>query len=140
MCHLQVCQAECCKEFSFKVNPKERLYKHKRMSFKVLDADALLYLQYHGCKVEGNAVSFRLNSYARFGDELKVYMTCEKLTKDNLCGVHETPEQPLVCRYPNKEDLGEGKVYLTPNCVYRKMKEEGHYDRTNNTSGTANTE
>jgi hypothetical protein len=119
LCHLEICKAECCKEFKVGLPGNVRLYKGLTINFYCKDEDMLDYYMLHGCRVVGNIVFVKLDKFKREGKELIINNTCEALTKKNTCSLHNTPAQPKICTYPNKTGTG-GKVYLTPNCVFKK--------------------
>ena len=119
LCHLSVCEAECCKEFGIELVRQERCFPGKVISFIERDEDMLNYYKLHGCEVHKNIVSVKLRKFKQQGKRIIVYSLCSALTKDNLCSLHGTGRQPKVCEYPNKTGTG-GNVYFTPRCVYKK--------------------
>ena len=77
------------------------------------------YYRLHGLFVKGDVVTVKLSEFKKDGTNLTIYSKCQALTETNLCSLHNTSQQPRICEYPNKTGTG-GKVYLTPNCVYKK--------------------
>ncbi|NCD07802.1 MAG: hypothetical protein EOL97_16960 [Spirochaetia bacterium] len=119
LCHLKVCQAECCKEFSLIIPKTQRIYKGMIIRQVINDPDLINYYKLHGIKFEGKIGIFKLFDYKRDGEILTLYMRCNALTEQNLCSLHNTNQQPKVCHYPNKKGIG-ANVYLTQNCLFKK--------------------
>jgi len=64
------------------------------------------YLSYRGIRVVGEDVA---NNYLFYALDV----ACDQLTEDNRCGVHDTPDKPLLCeKYPWEPDD-------IPQCGYR---------------------
>lgn len=121
LCHLEVCQAECCKEFKITLLQMQRLFKGYELSWLVQDEDMKNYYKLHGLIVRRNVVTIKLNNYKQEGRIITIFAKCQALTDNNLCSLHNTPQQPKLCNYPNNTGTG-GKVYLTHNCVYKKVE------------------
>ncbi len=119
LCHLKICKAECCKQFKVTLTKNVRVFKGMELGWMSSDEDLLYYYKLHGCVVNGNKVYLKLDKFEKNGKELIIHNTCMALTDDNLCYLHNTSKQPKICTYPNKTGTGE-KVYLTPNCVFKK--------------------
>lgn len=117
LCNLHYCEAECCKEFKIKV-PRVRLYRGLTFQFKEEDDSSLYYFKTRGLEVVGNIVKVKLDKFKKVGNTLYIYHRCKMLDENNFCKLHNTPQQPKLCKYPNKDDIGEGFVYLTKRCVY----------------------
>ena len=122
LCHLEICKAECCKEFSLEIPRTLRVFRGMVIQEVINDINMIDYYKLHSIEFQGRVGLFRLDNFKRDGSKLILYKTCSALTKNNLCSLHGTDKQPKVCEYPNKTGTG-GKVYLTPNCVYKKVVE-----------------
>ena len=93
MDNLKNCKAVCCKELAFfleKPNPIQKDYYEK-----------------HGCKL------IRL-SHTKW--KVLVPSRCEQLTEDNKCGLHGTPQKPLMCRRFGEETVKN--YHIDKKCVY----------------------
>lgn len=119
LCHLNICNAECCREFSITLLRRERLFKGKEVSWICNDTDMLNYYELHGLTVRKNVVTVKLREFIQEGNKVTIFQKCNALTEDNLCKLHNTDKQPKLCAYPNKTDICKG-VYYTPNCIYKK--------------------
>jgi len=118
LCNLKFCEAECCKQFRLKI-PRTRLFKGQTIYFKEEDESMRYYYKVHGCEVIGENIVVKLNKFKKDGNLLYVYQTCKMLDENNMCKLHNSPLQPKVCKYPNKDDgIGDEKIYLTPRCIY----------------------
>lgn len=127
LCHLNICNAECCREFSITLLRRERLFKGKEISWICNDTDLLNYYALHGLTVKKNIVTVKLKEFIQTSNNVKIFSRCTALSETNLCTLHNTDKQPKICAYPNKTGTG-GKVYLTPNCIYKK---EWFYEKSN---------
>ena len=94
---------ECCK--SVHITAVRDLALEQHGSLKELS----LYLSYRGIRVVGEDVEKNLLFYS-------LPIPCDKLGPDNACGVHNTPEKPLLChRYPMEPpDITECSYRFTP--------------------------
>jgi len=119
LCHLDICKAECCKEFKVTLPGNMRVYKGQTINFYCKDEDMLDYYMLHGCKINGNIVFIKLDKFKREGKEVIINMPCLALTKNNMCSLHGTDKQPKICKYPNKDGTTD-KIYFTPNCIFKK--------------------
>ena len=123
--HLKICKAECCKQFKLTLPPDIRIYKGQTLSWIEDNKDMINYFKCHGAYVYNGKMYLKLNRFKRVGNVLTIHQPCLKL-KDNLCVLHNTPDQPKICQYPNKDFDGTLKgIYLTPNCIYNES-----YQRT----------
>ena len=119
LCNLKYCEAECCKEFRIGV-PRIRLFRGLPLYFKEPDENMLYYFKTRGLEVEGDVVKVKLDKFKKVGNTLYIYHRCAMLDENNHCKLHNTPQQPKICKYPNKDNAGEGVVYLTKRCIYGK--------------------
>lgn len=89
---LQTCQASCCRVLPFFIDhPTEA---------------ELEYYERHTCK------TVRMTKGRWM---VVVPQVCTALTKDNLCGVHNTDRKPLLC---SKLDYGKTEgFFITENCL-----------------------
>jgi hypothetical protein len=123
LCNLKYCEAECCKEFRLNIGA-QRVYPGKVIQFVEENEDMRYYFKTRGIPVSGDVVRVQCKNYTRVGKFLVIQHRCEKLSDENTCTLHNTPEQPRICQWPNKDSHGEGIVYLTKRCVFAKRSEE----------------
>jgi hypothetical protein len=124
LCHLKVCEAECCKEFKLALTHNQRVFKGMLLRWQETDPKMQDYYLLHNCGIRnGNIVEIKLKDFKKTGRELIIFERCAGLTADNLCRYHGTDKQPSICAYPNKTGTG-GKVYLTPRCVFKNKGDE----------------
>lgn len=122
LCHLHVCDADCCKEFRIKITIPRPRYKRGDVVYikNDDDDDFQYYAKLRGFPTDKNGVTHvLLDDFVQRGGYLYIYSTCFLLNKDNTCSVHGTSAQPRICEFPNKHDKGGDKVYLTSRCVYK---------------------
>ena len=87
---------ECCKTVNITAVRDLALQQHGNRG------ELELYLSYRGIRVAGEDVENNLLYYS-------LEIPCSRLGPDNVCGVHNTPDKPLICyRYPwEKDDIKE---------------------------------
>ena len=79
---------ECCKTVNMTVVRDVTLRQHGNLE------ELGKYLSYRGIRLVGEDVA---NNYLFYA----VNVPCDQLTGDNRCGVHDTPDKPLLCeKYP----------------------------------------
>lgn len=120
LCNLEKCQAECCKEFRLNLTENIRVFKGMTVNWICDEKDLKYYYKLHNCEVKGNIVSLKLNNFKKEGRSLTIYETCQGLTQDFRCAFHGSDKQPIICHFPNKTGIGNGPIYLTKNCVFKK--------------------
>lgn len=114
---LPICKGECCNRMFFMLEPPRRVHPGMLVQWKQPDKDMQFYNRLHGCKVEGDTVSFLLFRYVQEKGRILVYARCEALTKDNKCKLHPD-KKPLFCQQYNKETARDGNAVLTKNCRF----------------------
>ena len=121
LCHLHVCEAECCKEFRVKItNPRQYYKKGDVVLIKDDSKDFHYYAKLRGFPTIKGVTYVLLEDFKQVGRYLYVYSTCYLLNEDNMCSAHNTSAQPRICKYPNKDDKGDDlPLYLTKRCVYK---------------------
>lgn len=127
--NIDICKAECCKTFVLKCPKlnKSNLIPGTYISFrKAITSDLALYYKYHGVKYIHSEISIFLDCFSVNGNDLIIFRQCDGLTDDLKCKYHNTPQQPKICQFPNKESHKDLKnVMITPNCIYNH-KCDGH--------------
>ena len=124
---LHHCKAECCKEFKM---AKETLVKRRGGYITNITMNGALipYLILHGVSITQDKKAFIETYKYKVIDEgthLKFVRPCNALDENNLCTLHGTDKQPILCQAfdpckPN--DFGK-RVYITPNCLANYKKE-----------------
>ena len=122
LCNHHICEAECCKEFRIRINPRLTFRKGMKIPIRNTSPDFELYVKLRGFTSDKNFVYVKLDDFEKKGNYLYIYSKCELLTDDLLCmGHHGEVPRPKMCDFPNKDDNGVGMgIYLTPRCVFRK--------------------
>lgn len=122
LCNLDKCNAECCKLFLVKAMPHQVYRKGQILTFECKDLDLQHYYILHGCKVGNNTVYIKLEEFKVINHMLHISLTCEYL-QDNKCIHHSDGLQPKICAFPNiNNPIGDGvhKLFMTPNCIYKR--------------------
>jgi len=79
---------ECCETVNMMVVRDVTLRQHGNLE------ELTRYLEYRGIRVIGEDVATNQLYYS-------IDIPCRQLTGDQQCGVHNTPEKPLLClKYP----------------------------------------
>ncbi len=129
---LSVCKAECCSQFSFKLNgtKKRKFKKNQVLWFNCkLIADRVKYYKFHGCRYWMGRLRVKLDCpFEVCGDWLHVYKRCQLLNENNLCDGHSDGRKPEICEGLNEETCDKGNYVLTKNCLfkYKKKVKDGH--------------
>lgn len=116
LCWHKFCNAECCRQFRWKVRTPQK--KGNILAMEINDLDMLRYYKLHGCEIIGNQAIVRLNKFKQDGEHIIIYKKCRAL-KNNLCSFHNKKSQPKICKYPNKEKSDKKGVFLTRNCLFK---------------------
>jgi len=94
---LKVCQASCCKCFTFNTG--------------LLTNDMIHYYELHGCEVK----RVKRDKY-----KVIVKVRCQALTSRLQCNLWGRPERPAVCRYFTQETAYTDNVHITEGCKFKK--------------------
>ena len=121
LCWLKVCDAECCKQFRLIVNPRQHYKKGQQLIINDVDEDYKKYMALHNQEVFKDGVRITLDNFKKVGKYLFIYTRCSMLNAQNQCRLHNSPEQPKACKFPNKDGRRKD-IYLTPNCLYKNVK------------------
>ena len=122
LCHLHICEAECCKQFRLIVNPRIHYRRGSQLVISDVDDDYKNYMALHGQEVFKDGVRITLNDFKKVGKYLYVFERCKALNAQNQCRLHGSDEQPKVCHYPNKDGKRDD-IYFTPRCIFKKSEE-----------------
>lgn len=116
-----ICEAECCKGFSFKKEYVEGLtitnrgvFAHVRLN---LTPDLKRYYLLHGAVHRNNRLSIKAKSYFERDGEIHFVRRCDYLTDDLKCRGHD--KKPRVCRELTEETYNTGLFGGTPNCLFK---------------------
>lgn len=121
---LQICNAECCREYSLVLpatHDVSNMYKGSRLLFqKVLTKDKIRYFELHGANYVHGILNVKLDKFMIKGNVITIFYNCKGLTEDLKCKYHGTPQQPKVCHSPNiTVNKNIPGVTVTENCLYR---------------------
>jgi Fe-S-cluster containining protein len=121
-CHLKICEAECCKEFTITFNEDPLEFKGRKIVSirKELSTSMAWYYRLHNCDYTRGVLRVPLRNAEFVGNKIIFRERCKLLTKDNLCKTH--PVKPEICKELTWETAKmEGKTfYLTPRCLFKR--------------------
>ncbi len=123
---LEHCHAECCREFTFRVEGLEKLdrtQKELRIRAEMTD-DLRYYVDLHGARIEDDTIMVPMDRCTLEEDIVHVAMECTALQEDCLCSLHPD-RKPQICKDLTLE-AARGEDYWTPaECLFTyKMKIE----------------
>lgn len=118
--HLNICNAECCREYSLTFLDKIPILEvgQKKLSVKIiLTQDKAHYYRLHGADYTRGVLRIPLKDFEFKGNILFIKSKCKLLTSENKCLTH--PSKPVICKMLN-EETAKNPVgfYVTPNCIY----------------------
>lgn len=118
-CWLEVCEAECCKIFTFNLTLRSdvRFGPDEVRLHTAITPDLKRYYELHGATVEGDWVTVPRSACRTTLDKLEVFMTCRELRDDGLCGLHKRGK-PSACADLDLRTASSGDWALTPRCLY----------------------
>jgi len=119
LCWLQHCEAECCNQFGFRLNPQsDVLYLQDVVRIRIrITPDLKAYLELHGIKLEEDVVVIPKDNCDISTGQILVTMRCTALQDDFLCRLH-AHGKPDYCKNLTWETAQEERCRITPKCLF----------------------
>lgn len=113
------CDAECCRQFVFKVPKHTKIKRNQLLILNVIcDNNDAFYYRLHGCIYNPGKLTIPVKKFKRYGEIVIFFNDCQWLTDTLKCKGHPDVK-PEACKSYDIENLDKTKCYLTPNCRFK---------------------